>query len=155
MKINLSELSYKDKIEVNTTFSFSKDYLGTTEIQKLDDVKVEGYFYQNDLDEYKSRLYVTGKMYLLDSVTLDEVPYEFNLEIDDDIPENCINEQNMLDIMELLWENIVLEVPIRYTQSDAENLSGDNWKVIDEEKEEQEIDPRMAKLYELYNKGGE
>lgn len=154
MEINLSELSYKDKIEINKTFSFPKEYLGSTEIQRLDDVKVEGYFYQNDLDEYKCRMNISGQMYLLDSNTLEEVPYNFDIEYDDEVPENCINEQNMLDIIEFLWENIVLEVPIRYTQSDAENLSGENWKVIDEKIEEDKVDPRMEKLYELY-KGGE
>ena len=56
--------------------------------------------------------------------------------------------------MELLWQNIVLEVPIRYTQSDADNLKGDNWQVIKEDEETNKIDPRLQKLCE-YNKGGE
>ena len=60
----------------------------------------------------------------------------------------------MLDIMELLWQNIVLEVPIRYTKSDADNLKGDNWKVLSDSSRDQEIDPRMQKLYDYY-KGGE
>ena len=92
-------------------------------------------------------------MMLLDSVTLDEIPYEFDFVLDDIIDERCINEQNVLDIMELLWENIVLEVPIRYTKSDAEDLKGDNWKVLSDNQEGQ-IDPRMQKLYDYY-KGGE
>ncbi|MBQ6841050.1 MAG: DUF177 domain-containing protein [Bacilli bacterium] len=154
MKINLSELSYKDKIEINDKFSFSEEYLGTSNIQKLENVLVEGFLYQNDLNEYKTRLNVSGQMILLDSVTLEEIPYEFDFILDDIIDERCINEQNVLDIMELLWENIVLEVPIRYTKSDAEDLKGDNWKVLNETSEEKEIDPRMAKLYDYY-KGGE
>jgi len=89
----------------------------------------------------------------LDSVTLEEIPYEFDFIIDDVVDETCINEQNMLDIMELLWENIVLEVPIRYTKSDAEDLKGDNWEVLSDNKEDK-IDPRMQKLYDYY-KGGE
>ena len=54
--------------------------------------------------------------------------------------------------MEFLWQNIILEVPIRYTKSDADNLSGDNWQVINGD--EEKIDPRMQKLYDYY-KGGE
>jgi len=154
MKLNLSELSYKDKLVIDGEYTFDETYLGTTKIQKLDKVKVEGFIYQNDLDEYKCKIDVAGKMILLDSITLDEIPYEFTILIDDEVPESCVNEQNMLDIMELLWENIVLEVPIRYTKSDADNLKGDNWKVLNETDEEDKIDPRMQKLYDLY-KGGE
>ena len=91
-------------------------------------------------------------MVILDSVTNEKVDYDFEFEVDDEIEENGVINQNMLDIIELLWQNIVLEVPIRFTKSDAENLSGDNWKVIDGNNKE--IDPRMQKLYEL-NKGGE
>ncbi|MBE6155929.1 MAG: DUF177 domain-containing protein [Firmicutes bacterium] len=155
MKINLSELSYKDKITIDDYFSFTDDYFAGSGIKKLDNIHASGFVYQNDLDEYKCKLNVDGKMMLCDSVTLEEVPYEFNFQIDENINETCINNQNMLDIMELLWENIVLEVPIRYTQSDAKDLKGDNWKVINESSEEKTIDPRMQKLYDYYNKGGE
>ncbi|MBE6148734.1 MAG: DUF177 domain-containing protein [Firmicutes bacterium] len=153
MKLNLSELSYKDKIEIKDYFSFSNDYLASSNIKKLDGVYAEGFVYQTDLDEYKCRIAVNGVMMLLDSVTLEEIPYEFDFIIDDVVDETCINEQNMLDIMELLWENIVLEVPIRYTKSDAEDLKGDNWEVLSDNKEDK-IDPRMQKLYDYY-KGGE
>ena len=154
MKINLSELSYKDKIEINEDFNFSEEYLGATEIKKLNNVHAKGIIYQNDIDEYKCNIEVEGEMILLDSVTLDQIPYKFAFILDDNIDETCINNQNVLDIMELLWENIVLEVPIRYTQSDAENLKGDNWKVLSDEFAEDQIDPRMQKLYDYY-KGGE
>lgn len=154
MKINLSELSYKDKIEINDKFNFSSEYIGTTDIKKLDNVHAEGIIYQNDIDEYKCNITVKGEMNLLDSVTLEEIPYEFDFVLDDNIDERCINEQNVLDIMELLWENIVLEVPIRYTKSDAEDLKGDNWKVLSDNIQESKIDPRMQKLYDYY-KGGE
>lgn len=154
MKVNLSELSYKDKILVDGKYSFDEEYLASSPIKKLDDVNVEGFVYQNDLDEYKCRIEVNGEMILLDTVTLDEISYKFDFILDDIIDERCINEQNVLDIMELLWENIVLEVPIRYTKSDAENLKGDNWEVLSDNKEDK-IDPRMQKLYDYYNKGGE
>ena len=35
--------------------------------------------------------------------------------------------QNMLDIIELLWENIILEVPISLTKSPNLELKGDGW----------------------------
>ena len=155
MNINLSTLNYKDKIDINEVIDFPDNYLTNSDIKKLKDVHVSGIFYQNDMNEYLAKIKVNGQMYLTDAVTLDIVPYEFSFIYDDVIPENCINEQNMLDIMEFLWQNIVLEMPIRYTKSDADNLKGDNWQVISDNKDEDEIDPRMQKLYDYYNKGGE
>ena len=153
--INLSTLNYKDKIDVDEVIDYPLEYLKNSDIKKLEKVKVNGYLSQNDLNEYVASLNVSGQMYLIDAVTLEQVPYDFNFDIDDVIPQNCINEQNMLDIMEFLWQNIVLEMPIRYTKSDADNLKGDNWQVINEVADEKEIDPRLQKLYDYYNKGGE
>ncbi len=155
MQINLGTLNYKDKIEVNEIIDYPKEYLANSEIKQLNGVEVNGFLYQNEVDEYMASLDVKGKMVLTDAVTLENVDYDFSFTIDDVIPENCINTQNMLDIMELLWQNIVLEMPIRYTKSDADNLKGDNWQVITNNDKEDEIDPRMQKLYDYYNKGGE
>ena len=152
MNINLSELSYKDRIEINEKISYPTEYLENSPIKRLSDVNVNGYFYQNDLDEYICKLNVEGNMTLLDSVTLDEVLFPFSFEIDENIEQVMEIKQNLLDLMEFLWQNIILEVPIRYTKSDADNLSGDNWQVINGD--EEKIDPRMQKLYDYY-KGGE
>ena len=152
MNINLSELSYKDKIEINEIISYPLEYLENSPIKKLENVIVNGYFYQNDLDEYICKLSVEGNMTLLDSVTLDEVLFPFSFEIDENIEQVMEINHNLLDLMEFLWQNIILEVPIRYTKSDADNLSGDNWQVINGD--EEKIDPRMQKLYDYY-KGGE
>jgi uncharacterized metal-binding protein YceD (DUF177 family) len=44
-----------------------------------------------------------------------------------------------------------LEVPMRITNADISDIktSGDGWELIDENKKEKEIDPRLAKLTEL------
>jgi uncharacterized metal-binding protein YceD (DUF177 family) len=153
--INLSNLNYKDRIDIDEVIDYPLEYLKNSDIKKLEKVKVNGFLAQNEVNEYVANLHVYGQMYLIDAVTLEEEPYDFDFNIDDVIPQNCINEQNMLDIMEFLWQNIVLEMPIRYTKSDADNLKGDNWQVINEDVDVEEIDPRMQKLYDYYNKGGE
>ena len=122
--INLSTLNYKDKIDINEIIDYPTDYIEKSGIKKLTGVNVNGHIYQNDLDEYMAYLNVDGQMYLSDAVTLEDIPYDFSFVIDDAIPQKCINEQNMLDITEFLWQNIVLEMPIRYTKSDADNLKG-------------------------------
>ena len=153
MIINLAELSYKDKIEIDSNITFPEEYYQNTSILSLDDIHVKGYVSQNEVDEIVVRFKVSGVMYLPDSVTLDKIPYNLDFDIDEVLNE-VQNNQNTLDIMELLWQNIVLEVPIRYTKSDADNLKGDNWQVINEDEVKEEIDPRLQKLTE-YNEGGE
>ena len=153
MIINLAELSYKDKIEIDSNINFPEEYYQNTSILSLENVKVKGYISQNEVDEIVVRFKVSGVMYLPDSVTLDKIPYNLDFDIDEVLDE-VQNNQNTLDIMELLWQNIVLEVPIRYTKSDADNLKGDNWQVINEDEVKEEIDPRLQKLTE-YNEGGE
>lgn len=150
MKIDLNELNYKDKIEVNEMFSYEEEYLKLSNIIKLDNVKVKGYIYQNEAEEYLSKLLVKGTLILPDSITLEPIEKPFEIKLDEVIDEVVENNQNTLDLKEYLWENIVLEVPIRFTKSDAKNLKGNNWQVI----EENYIDPRLEKLKELY-KGGE
>ena len=153
MKIDLNELSYKDKIDIDESFSYNKDELSTSSIQKLDNVKAKGYIRLNAAEEYEINIDVNGSMELLDSITLEPINYDFSFTINDNLADYLENNENLLDIKEFLWQNIVLEVPIRYTKSDADNLKGDHWKVINES-EEKEIDPRLEKLNELF-KGGE
>ena len=153
--IDLSVLNVKDKIEIDEYYSFDTSYFEDTVIKKLDNVHAEGYFYLNASEEYAANIDISGVMILPDSVTMEDINYEFSCNIDDVIDNSCIKNQNMLDIMEFLWQNIVLEVPIRYTKSDADNLKGENWSVINNNEDTNEIDPRMQKLYDYYNKGGE
>ena len=61
------------------------------------------------------------------------------------------NSQNTLDILSILWENIVLEIPISYTESDELNLKEEGYQVNGNESGEN-VDPRLAPLLELLDK---
>ena len=62
------------------------------------------------------------------------------------------NSKNILDIIPILWENIVLEVPIRLTTSDNVKLSGDGWSLNADDNDFDDIDPRLAKLKEVLDR---
>ena len=111
MKLDLSALNYKDRIDISGKVSYDAKFLENSPIKKLDDVKYSGFITRNDIDEYFINIHIYGTMVLLDSVSIEK-------------------NQNALDINEFLWQNIVLEVPIRYTLCDAEKLKGDNWCVL-------------------------
>ena len=56
--------------------------------------------------------------------------------------------QNRLDIFPIVWQNILVDVPLRVLAPDAkeESLEGDGWRLITEDTNEEAIDPRLAKL---------
>ena len=56
----------------------------------------------------------------------------------------------MLDIFSFLWENIVLEVPLRFTKvKDLSKFHGDGWKLISEEERNQTSNPFNDLLKEM------
>ena len=133
MQININELANKGIMEIDNKVSFP--ILEDKQIKKLDDVLVKGIIKYTVLDEIELDLDVKGTMYLEDSISLDLVPYDFDFKIAETIDRNnpeyanfFKNKQIMLDISEILWENIVLEVPISYTKEENVSLSGKGWE---------------------------
>ena len=89
------------------------------------------------------------------SVSLKDVKYPVDINIEEIIGENDENLEdfdkiinNSIDLVPIIWQNILLEVPIRVVSPDVkeENIYGDGWKFITKEEEEKEIDPRLSKL---------
>lgn len=114
-----------DSIEIDNTYELPKDLIIDDRIKDLSKIKVIGSISLIKDYELEEKVYIkceiAGKMMIEDSLTLDIVPYEFNIEYDDYLEEIYQNNQNKLDIFPFLWENIELEVPIRYTLKENEN----------------------------------
>ena len=156
MKINLNRLKTNDRINYNEDFEIDLNEYKNDNIKGLNNLHVEGYVYYNSAEILEIKLNLTGVMLLNDSVTLETIENPFNIEIDEEyslddkyFKEYYEKEQNMLDIMAILWENIVLEVPISLTNAKDIELSGDGWQMGVIEKKEDNIDPRLAKLAEI------
>lgn len=137
MIIDLNKLIYEDNIDINEKISYNDDYIKNTDILKLNDVVVSGNIYKDYEENTVIKLDVNGVMYLTDAITLEEVPYEFNIEIE----ENLENSLKTLDLIEFLWHYIVLEIPIRYTTSDIEELKNTYENVFEEGKESEVNNP--------------
>ena len=118
MQIDLNKLIYQDKILIDETIDYSKEYLENTDIISLNNVKVQGSIYVDYEKNNVIELNVNGTMILTDAITTDPVPYDFTIEI----AENLENSLKTLDLIEFLWHYIVLEIPIRYSTSDAQEL---------------------------------
>ena len=137
MKINLNILN--EPYIIDDIVDIPKTYFGSTDILNLKDVHVIGKVFYNLNDDVEINLKCNGIMVLADSNTLENVDYKFSFEIDDvlqnlgeEINENVKNNKNILDINELLWENIVLEVPISYSNSEEIHLKGNGWELKNE-----------------------
>jgi len=157
MYIDLSKID-ETGIVIDDTISFKEEYIKNTSIEKLDNVKVVGRAYYSVTNEIIFDCKVTGNMVLLDAITLEPFDYPFHFEISEVLSDNIddLNQKQLktLDIIDILWQNIVLEVPIsaRKEENKHYNLSGNGWELIEEERKK--LDPRLAPLLELLEKEG-
>ena len=153
MRVDLTKLLNTNlyKIAVDTELTILPEYLVGTDIKSITPVKVSGYVYNNE-EELSLEMVASGTMILTCARTLKDVEYPFNIEIDEIIGENEDNSleivQNSLDIFPIVWQNILVDVPLRVLHPDAkeESLEGDGWRLITEDDKKEVIDPRLAKL---------
>ncbi len=157
MKIELSKIPESGLI-VNQDIILDKKLFKDADILDIKKIYFDGII---NFD-YEGHLVINGKLngvfILEDAVTLDPVDYSFVCLIEENIKniENLGSDfyeksKNILDISEVLWENIVLEIPISVSKANSDDLSlrGDGWELKSESGKE--IDPRLAKLKELFN----
>lgn len=161
MELNLAELTNKS-VTYDNDFVINADTYKEVGIIDLKNLHVTGDISLNSVSMLAVNLTVTGIMVIPDSVTTEPVDYPFTSKIEEEYDINDENfleyyqkEQNILDIMKILWENIVLEVPMRFTVTKDAHLSGDGWSLGEDKNKDDQIDPRLAKLAELLDNGKE
>lgn len=149
MKHSLGLLNQKDLIINNIV---EKDELLDKRILDLKDSKVEGTIHEDDYGNIDINIIFNGTMYIEDSITLDSVPYDFSINIEESLddlienyPDSYDNSKNILDLKPILWQNIVLEVPISFTLVKDANLKGNGWELSGDVLKEDK-DPRFEKL---------
>ena len=154
MKISLDEINENNGIEFN--YDVIKDEDLDKRILDLTNSKAIGSVYLDSNSSIVLECTFKGTMLIEDSISLDPIPYDFNIEINENLEEmlenydGCFdNVKNTLDLKQILWQNIVLEVPISYTKVSDASLKGDGWELLNGEKKTEEIDPRLKKLEEL------
>lgn len=122
-----------DSLSVNGTYEIPKERIVDSRIIELSEISVKGNIIK-DIDDYKINMNIKGEMTINDSVTLEEVKYPFDIDFEDNLDDFIENNENSLDIIEILWQNIVLEVPLRFTLvEDYSKINGDGWKLVSEE----------------------
>ena len=135
MDIDLSLLHSRttNEIKVEGNYLIPKEYYENSDVIDIENINIEGVItYDNEEDHMKCN--ITGNIIILDSISLEEVKYPINIKYDDKIEDNCKKSENILDILEFLWENIVLEIPLQFTRvEDLSKFHGDGWRLINED----------------------
>lgn len=133
MNIDLTKLltSRVSSINVSNEVIIPKKFLENSLIDDLENILLTAKIYYDEEDNIVLKGNIEGVMILKDDITLEPVKHKFTTEIEEILNKN----QNILDITEILWQNILVEIPskVRATDDDIE-LSGDGWRVISEEK---------------------
>ena len=135
--IDLNKLNYLDSIEINEDVEIPKDYWENTDIVTLSLVKTNGNITLDSEDNYFIKLDVSGTMQLHDSITYDLVDYPFTINIE----ETLENSAKTLDLISFLWHYIVLEVPLRFTNSEITCVENENYRIISEEEYKRKNNP--------------
>lgn len=156
-------------IKINIDLSNLKDVGSYKKIEK--EIKIADFKYQNqeiktpypfelDLKIYKTDDFFiftgtfTGILILVCSRCLEKFEQEIEISIDEEIEFEEIDDPNHYDITEILIENIILSLPIKYLCSeDCQGLCsvcGINLNQKDCDCETETLDPRLAKLKDFF-----
>lgn len=151
--ITLLNQNIEDEIIINEKVNIPSEYLIGSEIKELKDVEVSGKVFLDEEENPALECTLSGVMVLLDSISQENVAYPFSIEISEEFEENEKKFENILDICDVLWQNIVLEVPLRFTTvTDYSNLNGDGWRVVSEEEVKQISNNPFKELESMFGK---
>lgn len=138
---------------------FTEEQIKSVDLLDLKDVTLRGNIWKDTLDEFILELDVTGTMVLPCAITLKPVFQPFHtiisgnlLDLLEEIGTFDKKIENTIDILPIIWENILMEIPMRVVSPDAQDidLKGDGWKLVKEDEEKKpEINPELSKLQQL------
>ncbi len=165
MNIDLTNLitNKESKIQLDIDVCIDTNMFENTDIRELKNTKFTGMIQKLYDDEFEISGTLQGIMILPDDITLEDTEYEFSTDVEEKFIENDQSNdnnlkiiQNKLDITEFLWQNILVEIPMKVINKKNENLKlqGDGWRLTTEEELEKESNNSPFKdLLENFPKG--
>ena len=158
MIIDITKLKNQNvfSIEIDEKLEISEELLEKTNIIELSNVTIKGSISEIGDNDYELNVNIDGDMILPDSITLERTNYHFNTEIAgnidellEEIGETSKKTEFTIDIFPIIWENILMEIPIKVESEDLNppTLEGNGWRFIEDDKPE--INPEFIKLDDL------
>lgn len=135
MKIDLRKLYGLKELSINEEVAISPDIYSKMGVRKMDPVLVKGIATINYDNNIELDLSVEGNFIMPCSITFEDVVVPFKTKIEEEILENALNDDFFLDLSDILWENIVLEIPFNVVKEGAKIncLHGDGWELKEED----------------------
>lgn len=132
MKIDLRKLYALRKEEIDSDIDLSKVNYQDLGINKINKMHVKGLLKVNYEDNIELDLDVYGEITMSCAVSLEDVLVNIDTHIEEEIEENTLNNDIFLDLLDKIWENIVLEVPVRVVKEGVklESQKGNGWEII-------------------------
>ena len=134
MKLDLRKLYAFKKLEIDTDLDLSKVDYQKLNIIKINRMHVKGLVKVNYEDNIELDLDIDGEIVMPCAITLEDVLVPINTHIEEEILENTLKDDFYLDLLDILWENVILEVPIRVTKEGAklESQKRNGWEIVSE-----------------------
>ena len=154
MTIDLFNLVVNNKtINRDSDIIIPNEYLENSGIRRLNNIHFKGNIKKLVDDTYSLEGVLSGTMILADDITLEDYEYNFTSEIEENIEETSINLQKTLDITDILWQNILIEVPSKVVNDKNKNikLEGNGWRLISEDDLNNKNNP-LSELEDLLRK---
>ncbi|MDY2804330.1 MAG: hypothetical protein SOT91_03075 [Bacilli bacterium] len=154
MTIDLFNLVVNNKtINIDSDIIIPNEYLENSGIRRLNNIHFKGNIKKLVDDTYSLEGVLSGTMILADDITLEDYEYNFTSEIEENIEETSINLQKALDITDILWQNILIEVPSKVVNDKNKNikLEGNGWRLISEDDLNNKNNP-LSELEDLLRK---
>lgn len=160
MLIDIIDLktNHLKEIVLDEDIKFDEEKIKNSELLDLKEVHIKGIIFKDSLDDYQISADVTGIMVLPCSITLKPVTHKFSTKLEgsiiemlEEIDENIKNVENSIDILPIIWENILVEIPSKVVSEEANNinLKGDGWQLVTDDTRESKINPELEKLKDL------
>lgn len=143
--IKLENINNKIDVEVDLS-----EYIIGTDIIRMSTVEIIGDFEIVDSEEFVFYLDIRCTLVLPCALTLDEVEYFVDLSVEEVFSMNKNDDSNMIegitiDLLPIIWSNILLEKPMRVLSSNAyDKVNFENTKF-----EEEDLDNAFADLKKL------
>ena len=162
MNINLNNLinNYQEELLIDDNVIIPEELIKESSIRNLKDTCFKGTITRLFNNDFLLEGKLSGIMVLADDITLEDVDYEFNIEIKEEFDEfgqnfenNLKINQNILDITEFLWQNILVEIPLKVVSEKNKDLKleGNGWRLITEDDLNNSNNSPFSELQEKFN----
>lgn len=165
MIIDLGSLvtNLKESIDIDEYVDVTSIDLSNTSIKKLNNTYFKGKITRISDDTFSINGVLSGTMVLPDDITLEDVDYNYEIQIDENFGENAENNennieivQNTIDILPFLWQNIIVEIPLKVVGDKSRNKTtqGNGWRLISEDEVNTDNNSPFSDLQKLLDSEG-